>query len=39
MPLEEREKREKTVMTTVKTIKSLDEECVKLYEESTQVWT
>jgi hypothetical protein len=38
-PLEEREKREKTSLMTVESIKSLDEECVKLYEESTQVWT
>jgi len=26
-------------MTIVESIKSLDEECVKLYAESTQVWT
>jgi hypothetical protein len=38
-PPEEREKREKTIAMTVESIKSLDEECVKLYEESTQVWT
>jgi hypothetical protein len=38
-PPEEREKREKTTMTTVESIKSLEEECAKLYEESTQVWT
>jgi uncharacterized phage infection (PIP) family protein YhgE len=37
-PLEERKQREKTTMTTVERIKSLDEECVKLYEETTQVW-
>jgi predicted nucleic acid-binding Zn-ribbon protein len=34
----ERKKRDKTIATTVERIKSLDEECVKLYEESTQVW-
>jgi hypothetical protein len=38
-PPEEREQREKTTMTIVRAYKSLDEECVKLYEESTQVWT
>jgi predicted nucleic acid-binding Zn-ribbon protein len=38
-PLEEREKREKTTTTIVESIKSLEEECAKLYEESTQVWT
>jgi hypothetical protein len=38
-PPEEREQREKTTMTTMESIKSLEEECAKLYEESTQVWT
>jgi hypothetical protein len=38
-PPEEREQWEKTTMTTMESIKSLDEECTKLYEESTQVWT
>jgi hypothetical protein len=38
-PPEEREKREKTIVMTVESIKSMDEECVKLYEGSTQVWT
>jgi hypothetical protein len=37
-PPEEKEKTEKTIATIVKNIKSLDEESVKLYEESTQVW-
>jgi hypothetical protein len=38
-PPEEREQWEKTTMTTMESIRSLDEECTKLYEESTQVWT
>jgi hypothetical protein len=37
-PPKEMEQREKTVMMTVESIKIL-EECAKLYEESTQVWT
>jgi predicted nucleic acid-binding Zn-ribbon protein len=38
-PPEEREQWEKTTMMTMESIRSLDEECTKLYEESTQVWT
>ena len=38
-PLEEKEQWEKTSMKTVESIRSLNEECTKLYEESTQVWT
>jgi hypothetical protein len=37
-PLEEMQQREKK-MTTMESIKNLEEECAKLYEESTQVWT
>jgi hypothetical protein len=38
-PPKEREKRENIALMIVENIKSLDEECAKLYEESTQVWT
>jgi hypothetical protein len=38
-PPEEREKREKMVNTTVENIKSLEVECAKLCEESTEFWT
>jgi hypothetical protein len=31
--------REKTTMKTMEGVKSLEEECAKLYEEKTQVWT
>jgi hypothetical protein len=37
-PPEEREKWEKIAMATIERIRILDEECKKLYEESTQVW-
>jgi hypothetical protein len=37
-PPKEREQREKTVTMTVESIKSLEEECAKLYDKSTQVW-
>jgi len=39
MPPKEIQQREKTVVTTVESIKILEEECMKLYEERTQVWT
>jgi hypothetical protein len=39
MPPEEMKKREKTKTMQVESIKILEEECAKLYEESTQVWT
>jgi predicted nucleic acid-binding Zn-ribbon protein len=38
-PPEEKAQRERTTMTSVASIKSLDEECTKLCEESTQIWT
>jgi hypothetical protein len=38
-PPEEREQREKIVTKTMESIKSLVEECAKLYEKRTQVWT
>jgi hypothetical protein len=38
-PPEEKEQRERTTITSVASIKSLDEECMKLCEESMQLWT
>jgi hypothetical protein len=38
-PPEEKEQREITAITLVESIKRLDEECVKLCEESVQIWT
>jgi hypothetical protein len=38
-PPEVREGRERTTMTIVANIKKVEEECAKLYEESTQIWT
>jgi len=38
-PPEEREQRKHTTIMTMESIKTLDEECTKPYEESTQVWT
>jgi hypothetical protein len=38
-PPEEKEKRDKTTITSVTSIKSLGEECVRLCEESTWIWT
>jgi hypothetical protein len=35
----ESREREKRVAMKVESMKSMDEECVKIYEESTQVWT
>jgi hypothetical protein len=38
-PPEEKEQRDKTTITSVASIKSLGEECVRLCEESTWIWT
>jgi hypothetical protein len=38
-PPEEKVERERTSMTVVASIKTLEEECTKLCEESTQIWT
>jgi hypothetical protein len=37
-PPEEREERERIAITMVVNIKKLDKECVKFYEESSQIW-
>jgi hypothetical protein len=37
-PPKEKEQREITLITLVASIKSLEEECVKLCEERTQLW-
>jgi hypothetical protein len=38
-PPKEKEKRERITITSVEIIKSVDEECVKLCEESMHLWT
>jgi hypothetical protein len=38
-PPEEKEQRERTTTTSVENIKSLDQECVRLCDESTHIWT
>jgi len=38
-PSEEREGGERTTLTFIDSIKKVEEECAKLYEERTQIWT
>jgi hypothetical protein len=37
-PPEERDQREKTISTIVEGIRTLEEECAKLFNDSTEVW-